>query len=87
MTANRRKAANLALTVLAAATVAGLSGCIHAYRINPAPNMRGLNMTHGQRDNSTAIVINETLRQLDNDLATVLLLDRPSLLTDMPIPR
>ncbi len=84
----------LAAVALAAVCAAALTACGAAgpfgrdgrIRANLTPELSTLDQTHIDTRNSYALMSNENLRMLNDDLLKVFYLDRPSRLTSIPMP-
>ena len=55
-------------------------------RSDPSPELQSIAMSHGQRENEHARVIDTNLRQVWDDLDMILLLDNPSQGSRYPVP-
>lgn len=58
-----------------------------AIRADPTPELDTLYQREVDIDNTLAVTFDENLRMMNQDLGKVFLLDRPSRLTSMPMPR
>ncbi len=84
----------LALVTLAAVGAAALTACGTAgpfgrdarIRANLTPELATLDQTHIDTRNAYALMSNENLRMLNDDLLRFFYLDRPSRLTSLPMP-
>ena len=84
----------LAAVTLAAVCVAALTACQSGgpfgrdarIRANLTPELATLDQTHIDTRNSYALMSNENLRMLNDDLLKFFYLDRPSRLTSLPMP-
>ena len=84
----------LAAFTLAAVGAASLTACGASgpfgrdarIRSNLTPELATLDQTHVDTRNSYALMSNENLRMLNDDLLKFFYLDRPSRLTSLPMP-
>ena len=84
----------LAAVTLAAVSAASLTACGASgpfgrdarIRANLTPELATLDQTHVDTRNSYALMSNENLRMLNDDLLKFFYLDRPSRLTSLPMP-
>ena len=79
----------LATVSAASLTACGASGPFGRdarIRSNLTPELATLNQTHIGTRNSYALMSNENLRMLNDDLLRFFYLDRPSRLTALPMP-
>ena len=84
----------LAAVTLAAVGTASLTACGASgpfgrdarIRSNLTPELATLDQTHVGTRNSYALMSNENLRMLNDDLLKFFYLDRPSRLTSLPMP-
>ena len=63
----------------------GLAYSFKALRANLTPQMNGLSETYSENDAGIAVVNNENERMYDDDWRRALLLDKPSMLSPIPV--
>lgn len=61
-------------------------GRIHAYRLDPTPELDTLAERHDDIENTISLNYDTYFRQMNEDIGRFFLLDRPSRLTQKPIP-
>jgi hypothetical protein len=94
MRQNKFKAVNAVIASLGFVTLA-LGGCYTtvseeeaaAIRMDATPELDTLNEREVDMDNMTALTFDENGRMFNADLRRAFMLDRPSRLTPMPMPR
>ena len=72
----------IALSALAVSiAVVALSGCY----ANETPELRGMAMTKKEFKNNRRVAMNQNVRELNDEIARIWLLDNPSHLTPFPV--
>ena len=89
----RTMAVGMNVTIALLAVLILLGGCSsddgftsRDARRNLSPAMDSMGLTKEQRKNRTAYTFDVNLRQLNDDVDMILLLDRPTYLTRSPMP-
>lgn len=85
---SRRRLAVLAVGSVTLCALGVGAGCSTAtqYRLNPTPNVDTAAFTKDMVSNRLAITIDTNLRQLNEDMGRLWLLDRPTRLTRHIVP-
>ncbi|MCX5662114.1 MAG: hypothetical protein NTW19_20755 [Planctomycetota bacterium] len=81
----------VAMVVLASAGLLSLGGCsdritAEGVRWNMSPELQGMANTPDQRKNTQARSMDTTMRQFNDDMDMVLMINKPSHLTIYPVP-
>ena len=84
----RRRSLHAGLLLAVPMALAACSGDsrVNAYRMNPSPAEDTLSQRRVDIDNRLAVTTDTNLRQLNEDVGKVLLLERPSRLTANRVP-
>ena len=79
------KALSISVLCICLAGCSGKQNQDRAILNNLTPNMDGIAETYAQNDSGIAVVVNENIRMVSDDLRRLFLLDKPSMLTPYPV--
>lgn len=75
-----------ALLGAACACVGCSGGPVDGYRLNPTPSAMTMSQNGNEVANATTTTFDTNFREMNEDVARLLLIDKPTLLTPKPVP-